>query len=409
MMNYREWVQWLETRNPMPELKPGIEKTRNALTEAGLMDLVDPKKVIIIAGTNGKGTTAKTLEQLLLSTGSSVGLYTSPHLVDTTERIRIQGKDLTQNAFCSLCEHYRPLIEKWNLTHFESLTLFAADYFFKQKKVDWSIFEVGLGGTWDATNVIPHHWSAITALGFDHMHILGKTLPEIAMNKFGIIAKNNVVIHNDYDPEIEAILAEQLKKNRATSIRVSKARHRLEPGSPLPQYILESPWGDTAISLPGVRATQNMLQALTIFEVLGFNPQKYLKTLSTIQWPARMTPLKYTSPCPVYLSGDHNTQGIESLVEILKHAQYKKLHLILGVSKNRAPLEFLPILAQLQNTEVTFTKPTFQGVTPQLPPGMTFFEKPHEALQHVSQKAQAQDLIVITGSLYLCGDYLKGI
>lgn len=407
-MTYKDWVTWLETRNPMPLIRPGLEKTRSALVDAGILDLIDSKKVVLIAGTNGKGTTAKTLEQLLLAAGQNVGLYTSPHLTETTERIRIGGKEISQNAFASLCSHYRPIIEKWDLTHFEALTLFAADYFFKQKKVDWSIFEVGLGGTWDATNVIPHDYSIVTALGFDHMHILGKTLEEIAINKFGIIQKNNTVFHSAFPPDIQPVLQNRLKDTRSTEIEIPAAQYEIKKASPVSEYILKTDWGSAKLALPGARAAQNMLLALTVFKELGFDPRKYLNVLSQIQWPARMTQLNAPSPCPIYLSGDHNLQGIESLVEILQHSSFEKLFIILGVSKNRTPMEFLPAFARLKNVEITLTKPAFQGVTPMVPPGMQFYENPIEALSAMTKKAQSKDLIVITGSLYLCGDYLKG-
>jgi len=409
-MNYKDWISWLETRNPMPVLRPGIEKTRAALIESGLMDLIRPEKVILIAGTNGKGTTAKTLEQLLLASGATVGLYTSPHLVDTTERIRIAGRDISQNALASLCDHYRPLIEKFDLTHFEALTVFAADYFFKQKKVEWSIFEVGLGGTWDATNVIPHAHSIITSLGYDHMNILGKTLEEIALNKFGIIQRGNTVYHGAFEGEVAKLFQQRVQETRARDVLVTEPIFEIKPSDPISHYILKTKWGTAPLSLPGARAAQNMFLALHVFENLGFDPAKYLNVLGEIQWPARMTPLKTAhAPCPVYLSGDHNLQGIESLVEILRHSTFEKLHLVLGVSKNRTPLEFLPSFAPLKNFEVTLTKPSFQGVTPVVPPGLAFFEDPRQALDHAIQKAKTRDLIVITGSLYLCGDYLKGI
>lgn len=403
---YREAVTWLETRNPMPLLRPGIEKTRAALREAGLLERVEPQKVIHVAGTNGKGTTAKTLEQLLLSAGQSVGLYTSPHLVETTERLRINGQDLSQDEFAQLTNRYHDLIEKHDLSHFEALTLFAADLFFKSHQPTWAIFEIGLGGTWDATNVIPHHTSVITPLGMDHMHILGNTLEEIASNKFGIIQKGNLVFRAGFDESIEPLFSQVMGHQGAHDHRVEPARFEIEKGSPLPRYILKTPWGDTALSLPGSRAANNMLLALNVFAGLGFDPKQHLATLSKILWPARMTPLKGLAPCPVYLSGDHNVQGIKSVIEILKDCDYENLYVILGVSKNRILKDFITPLEELRQCEVILTKPQFQGVEPETSTH-PFFASPLAALEWTKSKAQPRDLIVITGSLYLCGDFLK--
>lgn len=403
---YSEWVHWLENRSIMPLVKPGLENTKKALRESGLLPLVQPQKVIHVAGTNGKGTTAKTLSELLRSEGKSVGLYTSPHLIDTCERININGKNISQNLFCELCEDHFLLIERLNLSHFEAITLFAADVFFRKHPVEYSIFEIGLGGTWDATNAIPHNTSVITTIGYDHMHILGNSLEEIADNKFGIIQKQNVVVHFTYPSQIESRLKKKICEMDAQSIAVPPALFSVNTSAPLPQYVLKTPWGEAHLSLMGQRAAENMSLALTTFTLLGFDGKRAPPVLQKISWPARMTEIKTALPCPVYLSGDHNIQGIESLREILSHAKYKNVYFILGLSKNRRHEEFIDHLTAVPRSRLLLTQPQFQGVRP-LDTTYPFYETPQLALSALKTQVDADDLVVITGSLYLCGDVMK--
>ena len=403
---YSEWVHWLESRNIMPQVRPGLEHTEDALKEAGLLERVQPQKVIHIAGTNGKGTTAKTLEQLLLSQNKKVGLYTSPHLVDTTERICVNGAPISHAQFVSLCEEYSPLIEKWNLSHFESLTLFSAALFFALDPVDYAIYEIGLGGTWDATNAIPHATSIIVTLGFDHQHILGNTLREIADNKFGIIQKQNQVFHVPYDEDITKQLEQKIKATGSTSTCVLSPEVEIQKTARLPIYHIQYQNNLYPLALPGLRAAQNMWLAVNVFSALGFSKIEGLKKLSQIAWPARMTELPIPTRCPVYLSGDHNLQGLESLKEILQNTNYDRLKIIFGLSKNRMHQDFIASFECIPNMDLILTKPKFNGIEPQNT-NHPYFEKPVEALNFALSSAQPGDVIVVTGSLYLCGDILK--
>lgn len=405
---YTQWLSWLEERSPMPEVGPSLQPIQQALNESGLLKKINPNKIIHIAGTNGKGTTAKTLQKLLSDQNLRVGLYTSPHLVDTCERIRINETLIPQNTLVECLKKYYPLILKYNLSHFESLTLISVAHFFEHSPVDWAIFEIGLGGTWDATNAIPHSTSIITALGFDHQHILGHTLKEIAANKFGIIqANNNVSAWSYEDNQANTLLKDICKKQNAKLQIVHPPDFSLETSNVIPSTLLKTPWGEAKLSLPGSRAAQNMWMALNVFQQLGFAPQRGLKTLESIHWPARMTRFEKPTLCPVYLSGDHNLQGIDSLLDILKFAKYKTLHFILGLSKNRSHTEFLEKLKAVPRASITLTCPNFRGVEPESKE-FPFYKDPIIALQETLKYCAHDDLIVITGSLYLCGDILRG-
>jgi dihydrofolate synthase / folylpolyglutamate synthase len=403
---YLQWIEWLEARSIMPQIRPGLKHTESALKEAGILEKVQSQKVVHIAGTNGKGTTAKTLEHLLLSQGVKVGLYTSPHLVDTTERIRIGGRNILQEDLIAYCERYEDLIYKWNLSHFESLTLFSASLFFIDDPVDYAIYEIGLGGTWDATNVIPHQTSVITTLGFDHQHILGETLPEIADNKFGIIKSRNKVFHLPYEPVIESQLQAKAVATNSSLTKVTPAEVVLHKTTSLPDYFIKYNETLYPLSLPGPRAAQNMWLAVQVFESLGFDKIQGLQNLNSIEWPARMTLLSNKTRCPVYLSGDHNLQGIESLKEILKQSNHKQIKILFGLSKNRIHRDFLKSLNEIPQAEIFLTKPSFGGVEPESS-SLPYNPDPVKALHSILSAAKSEDMVIVTGSLYLCGDILR--
>jgi dihydrofolate synthase / folylpolyglutamate synthase len=405
-VTFKDWITWLEKRHPMPLIAPGLDRTLHALKSSGLFNTHNPKHTIHIAGTNGKGTTAKALAHLISSTGETVGLFTSPHLVSTCERIAVNTLPIQEDEFVELCKkHYVTIIDS-ELTHFESLTLFAYDYFVNIKKTKWMIFEIGLGGLWDSTNAISHGTSVITTLGYDHMHILGNTIEEIAKNKFGIIHDNNTVIHQIYSSSVNALLTNTISKTNSKSIVPQQWDYSIEPGR-IPKYTLIIGEKKISLPLPGKRVVENISTAIAVFIELGFE-LSHLQSLESLSWPARLTPLTVPhSPCPVYLSGDHNEQGVESLCEILQHSTYNNLKVILGLSKNRSHEDFTKHITRLRNTELVFTAPSFQGVIPQENRFAPFYEKPQTALEETLLHAQSDDLIVITGSLYLFGDYLK--
>lgn len=405
-MTYSECVAWLETRHMMPLLAPGLERTKSALQASGLLTGDYKKHTIHIAGTNGKGTTARALEHLLLASGETVGLFTSPHLVSTCERLRANGKMISENQFRDLCLKHRDTIIKFHLTHFEALTLFALDYFLNIAKTKWMIFEIGLGGLWDSTNAIPHDTSVITTIGFDHMHILGNSLTEIAKNKFGIIHKRNTVLHQHYPEEVEALLDRTISEQQANRQKVDILSFSVKKEL-IPEYSLLFKGQQIPLTIPGERAVSNLSTAIATFLKLGFS-EKHVTSLSTLSWPARMTKLHVPEAvCPVYISGDHNIQGLESLIELLLKSTYKNIKIILGLSKHRSHEDFVERLKTLRDAKLFYTQPTFQGVSPNEQQFAPFFPEPQKALLAALAEADASDLIVITGSLYLCGDYLK--
>jgi dihydrofolate synthase / folylpolyglutamate synthase len=394
-MQYNQVIQYLESLTIMPKTMPGLEKIRSAVTSKDWFPKLDPKKIITIAGTNGKGTTAAALEALLLSTGKKVGLYTSPHLVNTTERIRVNGLDISETAFAQLFLDNKATIEKDELSHFESLTLMAADYFFTQD-LDFVILEVGLGGIYDATNIFPNHYAVITKIGFDHENILGNNLIDIAKNKFGIIKQGAVVVHHHLDTQFKNLIEETQHKTNSTWISGSEMSRVFET------------------NLIGPRAQENIATAVKVFATLGFNFEPHKSALKKINWPGRMQLISWPGmSCSVYLSGDHNPQGIESLIEILESYQYEYLHLIVGIGVDKSGDEMLQQILSIPRVKLYLTETPFKG--------RKFEDYPEFAKQVAIMsdrdgisllnkiKPQPKDMVVVTGSLYLVGKVLNEI
>lgn len=410
-LTFQTTVEALEALSIMPKTMPGLEKLRQALQHKAWFQNIPSEKVITVAGTNGKGTTCAALQTLLLSAGKKVGLYTSPHLISTTERIRVNGQPISEAAFVQIYLENKSLIAQYELTHFESLTLMAAEYFFGKNSLDYVIFEVGLGGTFDATNVFPNRYSIITALAMDHQNILGNTVLEIAKNKFGIIKPNSKVVHHSLPAEVIGLFSEVLSKTNSQAVGAVAGTVHAEKSFD-PEWILQTPWGKTKINIPGHRACENIMTALTMFEELGFEPQDHLHSLENIPWQGRMQKITWPKlQAPVYLSGDHNVQGVQSLLHMLQSYEWKQLHLVVGIGQDKAAEEMLRILFTLPRMKLYLTMTPFKG--------RSVLDYPEELrTKAVSENdnvvellnsliVEKNDLVVVTGSLYLVGQVLK--
>lgn len=416
-MKYRQTVQFLESLQIMPKSMPGLHKIKKALEQTDWYSEINPEKVIVVAGTNGKGSTCAMLESLFLQARQKVGFYSSPHLVSTTERIRSNGESISEEDFVKVFSDCENLIRSCQLSHFEALTLMAGHFYFSKswnQNLDYVIFEVGLGGTFDATNAFPHRYSVITPLGIDHANILGRSLVEIAPNKFGIIHSQNTVIHQPVSAEIQPFLEKTLKQTDSHAIEVPSAQVVVQKTSQEPQYILDSKWGKAPLSLLGKRAAENAMTALSTFATLGFDPALHLKALNQVRWPGRMQRIDWPgADCPVYLSGDHNPHGIASLNEILQNFSWENLYLVVGIGVDKDAEEMLSGLLQLRNSHLFLTVTPFKGRSlneyPQTILSRVKFqnENPILALQKAAELATEKDLIVVTGSLYLVGEILN--
>lgn len=362
---------------------------------------VDPEKIILVAGTNGKGTTSATLTALLRFAGKKVGLYTSPHLVSVNERINC-GNDITNEEFERAFDYVHKNAEKSGikLSHFEYLTLMAYYHFFVENSVDYAVFEVGLGGLYDATNVIPHKTCVLTKIGFDHERYLGNKLTDIAKNKFGIIQNNSgqKVIHLPFDKEVKK-LTDDIE---ATFVECCQFDMFVDDEF---SFAIETKYGKAKLALLGKRACENTALALTVFDELGYDPSKYLDCLAKVKWPGRMEKVVIDGR-QVFLSGDHNEQGVDSLIEILSHFDYSNVHFIVGIANDKNYHEMLKKLSSVANGQIYLTETPYK-TRPIKEYGewlknCAAYDANWEKLLNIIPKND-EDLVIITGSLYLVG------
>lgn len=214
-MTYAEAIDYLFTSQPAFHLvgakayKPGLENTHRLMAHLG-----DPYRsfpAVHVAGTNGKGSTSHLIAAALQASGLRVGLYTSPHLVDFRERIRVNGEMIPQEAVLHFVEQHRPFLDQLKPSFFECTTAMAFAWF-REAKVDIAVVEVGLGGRLDCTNVITPQLSVITNIGLDHTEFLGHTLPEIAAEKAGIIKPNVPCVIGEYDDDTAPVFIQKAKE-----------------------------------------------------------------------------------------------------------------------------------------------------------------------------------------------------
>ena len=421
---YLESVNSLESRTIMPHRPPSLESTQAGLERIGYFETEFFKaekptsgKVILVAGTNGKGSVCSTLHTLLTAAGERVGLYTSPHLVETTERIRLGACDISETHFSKTHDFVAQVTEDLDLSHFEMLTLMAVHFFTSGKfvnPVQRMILEVGLGGTWDSTNAVPHDLCVITRLGFDHQNLLGSSLKEIASNKFGIVCTGATVFHLPFQDELKSLTQEAKEETRSSWNKIEVFEKKVfmsDTGEP--NYKIQTKWGDAMIKLPGERGIENTSLALSVFAHLGYDPTQFLKSLALVKWPGRMEMLEgYAGPGTIFLSGDHNPQGIESLISLLKDYPKKHIRFLVGVGEEKELDGILAPLFAIENSTVYLTETPFKGRKIEAygvwkTHAACCEEDPSKALSIMMSEMKEGDMGVVTGSLYLVGKIKK--
>ena len=418
-------VQDAISKGPLiPKSPPSLDKVKGAFSNLPIKNLCDQKN-ILVAGTNGKGTTAKTLQTLLTENNKYVGMFTSPYLISICESIQIDGKPISEELFVECFHHILDLHKKWNLSYFETLTLMASYLFFAGRllpPVEYAIFEVGMGGLWDATNVVPHNTSIITQISYDHQHLLGHTLEEIAKNKLGIVHENNhKVIHHqviglsvfDENPKLHQLKQQTLQKTKAIWHYPAECSYQTEIINGEPKGFISIYNQKQEMNLLGQRAAENSAMALKCYEVLGFDPKKALKSLKKVKWEGRMhrEHLSFCK-CPVYFSGDHNGQGIKSLIAILKDLRYQNIYFLVGIGQTKNPKDILLDLFNVKNSKIYLTTAQFRGRGQKdymqwIDRVNGYIKNPVKALKQVCRQCQKDDLMVVTGSLYLIGELMS--
>ena len=402
MMYYTEATQWLFKQLPMYQQKgasalnaklDGIKKFCNYLGEPH-----QKFKSIHVAGTNGKGSSSHMLAAILQEAGYKVGLYTSPHLKDFRERIKINGQEIPEEEVVSFVYSHKDYMSQNALSFFEMTVAMAFDYF-ASAEVDIAIIEVGLGGRLDATNIIQPEVSLITNIGFDHMDILGNTLAQIAIEKAGIIKPNVPVVISEWHRDTEAVFK---AKSAAVGAPIYFASDIIEK-----QY---------STDLKGAYQEKNIKGVVTVLRHLsGFNvTSKHIKAgLSNVvgitgllgRWQVLLNePL-------VIADTAHNEAGISLVVKQLMNTPHKRLHMVLGFVKDKDLVTILPLLPV--DALYYIAAPAIQrGLDP-----LVFIKRAarfnlfcnhynsvNEAFKAAKKQAEKEDLIFIGGSNFVVAE-----
>jgi dihydrofolate synthase/folylpolyglutamate synthase len=336
-MNYQETINWMFNQLPMYQLQ-GASAYKKDLTNAHLLSnhLGNPEKnlkCIHVAGTNGKGSTSHMLASIFQEAGYTVGLYTSPHLKDYRERIKINGNEISEDFVCEFISKNKLFFEANELSFFEMTVGLAFDYFAKEK-VDIAIIEVGMGGRLDATNIIRPLVSVITNIALDHTQFLGSTLEAIAFEKAGIIKPEIPVVIGEYTLETKPVFLAKAKENNSEIYFSSDLIRESYPSDLIGDY--------------QVYNKKTVLQTIAII-----NSQKEFKIYETDIKTGLLNVVKNTGlkgrwqklgEFPkIICDTAHNKNGLEIVLKQIQKEKFDTLHIVLGVVNDKDLDEILPL------------------------------------------------------------------
>ena len=346
-MTYQETLTYLYNSAPLFQhvgkdaYKEGLENTHLLDAHFGHPHL--QFKTIHVGGTNGKGSCSHTLAAILQSAGYKVVLYTSPHLVDFRERIRINGTPISEEEVIRFVADERHFFEPLHPSFFELCTAMAFNYFAKQK-VDVAIIEVGLGGRLDCTNIIHPDLSIITNISFDHVQFLGNTLGKIASEKAGIIKMNTPIIIGETHPETRPVFVEEALKKEAP-IHFAEEEIQITHTEPTPEgkVIYQTNKYDNLIGELGgfcqIHNTKTILCAVQQLQKLGYSIQEsdirkgFDQVCALTGLMGRWQKMRQ-NPTLICDTG-HNTGGIKYIVEQLSNISYNRLHMVIGMVNDK--------------------------------------------------------------------------
>ncbi len=428
MMDYPQTLDYLLSKLPMYS-RIGAAAYREDLTNTILLSesIGNPERrfrSVHIAGTNGKGSTSHMLAAIFQEGGYKTGLYTSPHLKDFRERIRINGKMIDEAAICDFVDRIRPVSEAIDPSFFEVTVAMAFDYF-ARNNVDVAIVEVGLGGRLDSTNIITPDLAVITNISYDHMNLLGDTLPAIAAEKAGIIKKNIPVVIGEYHPETASVFEEKAKKENAPLTFADKhryvtdwkyGRHTLDVEIATSPVAADVEW--YTLDLAGIYQTRNILTVLEAVHMLRgrgwkLEPPTVRRALKQVK---HLTGLHgrweiiHEHP-DIVLDVAHNEAGIRQLLRQIEVTDHEELHIVLGLVKDKAIDTLLTLLPREANyfftrAQIPRALPENQLAAQAAAAGLKGHAYPTvtEALQAAKAAARPKDLIVVCGSVFVVAE-----
>lgn len=421
--------RWME-EGCAPGIKPGLERMNWALERLGHPER--RLKFIHIAGTNGKGSTAAMIAQVLMKAGYSTGMFISPYVIEENERISLDGRPIPDSSLIRWAEHLLPVVEEMDRevgkpTPFEFWTLLALCYF-AQEAIPWFVvWEAGLGGRWDSTNVVYPLVSVITNVGLDHIHLLGNTLGKIAEEKAGIIKPGVPVVSGAEDPEAVRVIEKRAEENKCDLYLL----HRdfqveiLEQGPEEQRFQFQNVYrtlSDVKLPLIGEHQLKNAAVALMTLDLLRqfyatvLEEEDLRKGLSSTVWPGRLE--KVAADPDIWLDGAHNREAARALAqsvqEIYRSHTYDRLHLIVSVSADKEvdeilkpllPLADFVVVTRSDNSRALSVEQLAEAVR-RVSPSTKVMEAPTaaEALRLAKEEAGNKAMILVTGSLFLVSE-----
>lgn len=427
-MNYSQAIDFLYTQLPMFQ-RTGPAAYKNNLNNTHALDRMfnhphHKFKSIHVAGTNGKGSVSHILASILQSSGYKVGLYTSPHLLDFRERIKINGQMIGKENVCRFVETFQEKnkTDKPEPSFFELTVMMAFDYFASQK-VDIAVIEVGLGGRLDSTNIIKPEIAVITNISPDHTNLLGKTIPEIAAEKAGIIKPHIPVVIGETQAESQNVFVEKAKENDAP-IRFADEDYLLSKTGEKLQFSSKCSliYRNLLCDLKGNYQQKNINTALASIQALldskSFNIsekavneglQNVIKNTGLIgRWQ------QIGNNPKIICDTGHNQDGLKNIVAQLEHEQFEKLHVVFGTVNDKDLSLILPLLpekAVYYFTKAAISRALDENTLKDEAKKFNLIGKAYtgvkEAFQEAKNAASENDMVFVGGSTFVVAEVLE--
>lgn len=428
---YEQAVEWINNLIPFG-IRPGLERIEQ------LMQLLGHPhrrlKFIHVAGTNGKGSTCAFLTRVLIESGYDVGTFTSPYITKFTNRFQYNGQDIPEETLLRVANRLYPLVAEMAATELGSPTMFEVStalailYYAEECYPDVVVWETGLGGRMDVTNIVNPIVSVITNVGYDHTDILGDTLEQIAGEKAGIIKPGVPVVTSVDQPEVIEVLARKAEQCRTTMYLAGRdyTAERLSGDESSQSFHFHGPFRemDIEIGMQGEHQCANAGLAMMTLEVLRqymafvLDDEPLLSGFRHTFWAGRLE--KVSENPPIVLDGAHNPEGAASLVKSIPQTYtYNKLHLLAGMLENKQHEPVFRHLLSIADTLI-LTEPDFRRkmdadklyeLVHQLQHDMNKTEVEiivesdwKQALELLKSRTEREDLGVVTGTLYLISD-----
>ena len=422
-MDYGALIERLSHRG-LFRIHPGLDRVRGVLKTLG--NPQDRIPVIHIAGTNGKGSVAACLESVLRKAGYRTGLYISPHLQDVRERIQLQGLPISISRFWEIAQSVLDAEHKakMKLTYFEFLTVMAFVAFTKDS-TDIAVVETGMGGRWDATNVVKQPLlTIITSIGLDHTQWLGKTLQAVAREKAGILKSECPLVLGaiGHPAKIISALAQKLRAptcilNKDFSVSIRAVQWH-EGHQTLDYQVIKANRRQITVNLLGTYQADNVALTLAGIDVLNqkgwkITDKSIREGLAAVQWPGRFQLMHLLHGPTLLFDGAHNPDAMKQLLESIHQSPWKRTSktFVFSAYKDKDYRQMLSMIARDADQLILCTLPgsrslparNIRTTLAKSDGHIEIVADPHKALHRAIQKTAKNNLIVVTGSLALVG------